>query len=153
MSERRKALIAKFRATATDRIRRMSLSLIDLEEGRGGASDLRDVARELHTLKGESNMLGMAPLGAVAHAAETALKSAGGGVPDANACALVRRGLGVIERALDEDPPGADPVGALAAMAAELAAIAAPRTDDAAAPPGSPPDTAQRAAEPAAASG
>jgi two-component system chemotaxis sensor kinase CheA/two-component system sensor histidine kinase and response regulator WspE len=133
MNERRRALFAKFRATAADRIRRMSLALIDLEDGRAAPGQAAEVARELHTLKGEGNMLGLPRVGAVAHAAETALLAAGGEAADPAACALVRRALGLVERTLDEDPPGADATGALAAVTAELGAAA-----DRSAPPSIP---------------
>jgi two-component system chemotaxis sensor kinase CheA/two-component system sensor histidine kinase and response regulator WspE len=122
MNERKRALLQKFKATAADRIRRISMALIDLEEGRAEPAAAHDVARELHTLKGESNMLGLAPMGAVAHAAETALGR--GHDPQPAACALVRRALAVVQRALDEEPLGADADGSLAAACMELRAFA-----------------------------
>lgn len=126
MSERRRALLAKFKATAADRMRRMSLALIDLEEGRGSAGHVHEVARELHTLKGECNILGLAALGAAMHAAEAALHAGGAETPGAGASALVRRAFDVALRALDRDPPGADTDGAIAAITTELAAVAEP---------------------------
>jgi two-component system chemotaxis sensor kinase CheA/two-component system sensor histidine kinase and response regulator WspE len=123
VSERRRALQAKFRATAAERIRRMTLHLLEMEEGRGTEGEAQDVAREMHTLKGESNMLGLAAIGALAHAAETALGVGKSGPPRPEAAALARGALAAVERALGEEPLGADPGGALAAALAELRAF------------------------------
>ena len=63
MSSRREALIGKFRAGSLDRVRRLSLALSDVREGRGTTEGEQQIARELHTLKGEATMLGFAGVG------------------------------------------------------------------------------------------
>jgi chemotaxis protein histidine kinase CheA/CheY-like chemotaxis protein len=78
LNERRAALVGKFRASSLDRIRRLSLALIDVEAGRATPRQADDISRELHTLKGESTMLNFAAMGEVIHAVEDRLAAAKG---------------------------------------------------------------------------
>jgi two-component system, chemotaxis family, sensor kinase CheA len=78
LTDRRAALIGKFRASSLDRIRRLSLALIDVEGGRASPRQTEEVSRELHTLKGESTMLNFVGMGEVIHAAEDRLAAAKG---------------------------------------------------------------------------
>src|SRR5205085_10902340 len=57
MPGRRQALLGRFRSTSLDRVRRLTLALIELAEQRGSVAIVEGVARELHTLKGEARML------------------------------------------------------------------------------------------------
>ena len=56
--DRRKAVLGRFRAVSLDRIREVTLALIEIEGGRGGAALFEEVCRDLHTLKGDSRMIG-----------------------------------------------------------------------------------------------
>jgi chemotaxis protein histidine kinase CheA len=101
MNDRRKALQRKFQAVAADRIRGLSLALIELAEGRAGAAAVHEVARELHTLKGESNMLGFPRVALAAHAAETLLVArAGEAAPDRATCERLQRAFDRMDDAI-----------------------------------------------------
>ncbi len=68
MNDRRQALLSKFRASALERLRRVVLTLGD--GGEAHPTRLQELRRELHTLKGESTMLGLSLMADVVHAAE-----------------------------------------------------------------------------------
>jgi chemotaxis protein histidine kinase CheA/ActR/RegA family two-component response regulator len=70
LSDRRKALIEKFRAGSIDRIRKITSVLHALEEGNASAEAADETARELHTLKGESRMLGFGSISDLVHGIE-----------------------------------------------------------------------------------
>ncbi len=72
--EIRRQLLGKFRDVTADRVEKISSSLLELERGAAG-EPLREVARELHTLKGEARMMGFIGLSQVLHAAEDVLKA------------------------------------------------------------------------------
>ncbi len=70
----RQKLLPKFRETTADRVERISAALLSIE--RGGAPGVReDLARELHTLKGEARLMGYGGLSTVVHAAEDLLQA------------------------------------------------------------------------------
>lgn len=53
-----------------ERIEDLAMKLIELEQRPGDAEIVRDVFRDLHTLKGSSAMVGLGPMHRLAHAAE-----------------------------------------------------------------------------------
>jgi two-component system chemotaxis sensor kinase CheA len=70
----KKSLLKKFQEVSADRLQKIQLGVLDLEkETAAQAAD--DVARELHTMKGEARMLGLGAIGQLAHAAEDVLRS------------------------------------------------------------------------------
>ncbi|MFL5345454.1 MAG: hybrid sensor histidine kinase/response regulator [Hyalangium sp.] len=70
----KKSLLKKFQEVTADRLQKIQLGVLDLEkETAAQAAD--DVARELHTMKGEARMLGLAAIGQLAHAAEDVLRA------------------------------------------------------------------------------
>jgi two-component system chemotaxis sensor kinase CheA len=70
----KKSLLKKFQEVTADRLQKIQLGVLDLEkETAAQAAD--DVARELHTMKGEARMLGLGAIGQLAHAAEDVLRS------------------------------------------------------------------------------
>jgi two-component system chemotaxis sensor kinase CheA len=71
--EIRQKLLGKFREVTQDRVEKLSTSLMALERG-GGEEARGEIARELHTLKGEARMMGFTGLSQVIHAAEDLLK-------------------------------------------------------------------------------
>ena len=73
--EVRKQLLGKFREVSGDRLEKIGLAVMALEKNAGDANAAEDIARELHTLKGEARMLGLPGVGTVAHAAEDLLKA------------------------------------------------------------------------------
>jgi chemotaxis protein histidine kinase CheA/ActR/RegA family two-component response regulator len=92
------ALIARFRAGSIERVRKIAAALDDVEHG-ADASAAAGVAPELHTLKGEAQVLGFEEISEVAHACETAIA---GGL-NRETAARVRRALEVVAASLREE--------------------------------------------------
>ena len=136
MSERRRALIARFRAGGIDRLRKVTFALLDVEGGRATSEQLEEVLRDLHTLKGESKMLDFQALSDLVHAAEDCCVAIAGtpDTPEARASATrVLTALDVATRYLKGEL-GEDE-GASAALASGREALAGqPRADSVRAP-------------------
>ncbi|HVY32490.1 MAG TPA: response regulator [Polyangiaceae bacterium] len=75
MTQPREALLARFRAGLLERVR-TTQRLVDAFQSTSDPEDLRQALGELHTLKGESRMLGLSALSELAHALETELGTA-----------------------------------------------------------------------------
>jgi len=102
--EIRSRLLGKFRDVAADRVDRLAHALAAWEE-RGGDELRAEIARELHTLKGEARMMGFAGVAGLAHAAEDLLAVLPAGHPGERAAEL-RRACREIPSLLDEPPAG-----------------------------------------------
>ncbi len=63
-------MVELFFEEATERLDELSVKLIDIEQRPGDTELLRDVFRDLHTIKGSSAMVGLEPANKLAHAAE-----------------------------------------------------------------------------------
>jgi two-component system chemotaxis sensor kinase CheA len=63
-------MIELFFDEATERVAALAGKLIEIERRPGDGELLRDVFRDLHTVKGSSAMVGLAPVNQLAHAAE-----------------------------------------------------------------------------------
>ncbi|NPC84519.1 response regulator [Pyxidicoccus fallax] len=70
----KKSLLKKFQEVTADRLQKIQLGVLDLEKETADQA-AEDVARELHTMKGEARMLGLAAIGQLAHAAEDVLRA------------------------------------------------------------------------------
>jgi chemotaxis protein histidine kinase CheA len=75
LSQAREALLARFRAGLLERVR-SSQRLVGAYQATSDPENLRHALGELHTLKGESRMLGLAEISELAHALETELGTA-----------------------------------------------------------------------------
>jgi len=75
LTQPREALLARFRAGLVERVR-TTQRLVDAFQSTSDPESLRQALGELHTLKGESRMLGLADLAELAHALETELGTA-----------------------------------------------------------------------------
>lgn len=117
----KKTLLKKFEEVTADRLRKIQRAALELEKG-GAAPSGDEVARELHTMKGEARMLGLAAIGQLTHAAEDLLKAAREGKTPAQAATdLLLRACDTVT-ALLEDPTGAqDGTPASEALCAALA--------------------------------
>ncbi len=73
--EIRQKLLPRFRETTADRIEKISSALLELERGAATPEVGQELARELHTLKGEARMMGFVGISSVVHAAEDLLKA------------------------------------------------------------------------------
>jgi two-component system chemotaxis sensor kinase CheA len=72
--ELKRSLLTKFVEVTHDRLQAIQLGILELEKPEGArAGD--GIARELHTMKGEARMLGLAAVGQIAHCCEDLLKS------------------------------------------------------------------------------
>jgi two-component system, chemotaxis family, sensor kinase CheA len=102
----KKSLIVKFSELTHDRLEAMQLAVLELEKENAAAAGER-IARELHTVKGESRMLGLVVLGNITHALEDVLRHwQEGKKPAAHTADLILRGIDVVKQLLD-DIPGA----------------------------------------------
>jgi len=70
----KKSLLKKFQEISGDRLQKIQLGVLELEKATGAAA-ADEVARELHTMKGEARMLGLSAVGQLAHACEDLLKA------------------------------------------------------------------------------
>lgn len=87
----KKTLLKKFQEVTGDRLQKIQHAALELEKP-GSQRATEDLARELHTMKGEARMLGLSAIGQLAHAAEDLLKAAlDGRAPKANATDLLLR--------------------------------------------------------------
>jgi two-component system chemotaxis sensor kinase CheA len=102
----KKSLLKKFQEVTADRLQKIQLGVLDLEKDTA-AQAAEDVARELHTMKGEARMLGLAAIGQLAHAAEDVLRAERDGKTATQvATDLLLRACDVLSD-LIEDLPGA----------------------------------------------
>jgi len=133
----RQKLLVKFREVAGDRTERILAVLSSYESG-AGQEALAEVARELHTLKGEARMMGFPALSTIAHLAEDLLARLPGAT-DGKLLGALLRACEAFPFLLDEAPEG----GSLArGIEAELKALLegpqGPGTGAAAAPASAP---------------
>jgi chemotaxis protein histidine kinase CheA len=95
VTPRQEALLARYRAISRERLRTIRKKLEDV--ALGNAEALAEVRRELHTLKGDSHLMGMVTIGQVAHACEQRLTDPRG---LADAAAAITAALDAIKAAL-----------------------------------------------------
>lgn len=72
-SDRRRALIAKFRQSAREQVDLLDRAFVELEKRRDDAALAGDVLRTVHTLKGDAKIVGFASVNQVAHRTEDVL--------------------------------------------------------------------------------
>jgi two-component system chemotaxis sensor kinase CheA len=65
--------LGQFQALAVERLKKISSYVVSLEESPRDTGDLIELARELHTLKGEARLLELGPIARVAHRMEDVL--------------------------------------------------------------------------------
>ncbi|HET9625430.1 MAG TPA: Hpt domain-containing protein, partial [Kofleriaceae bacterium] len=140
MSSRREALIARYRVLSLDRIRSIRAKLADVAAG--NAEVLAEVRRELHTLKGDSHLLGLVQIGRVAHACEDRLQDPRG-LEDATRA--IAKALEAVKIALRDETTERAVIDEQ--MQTVIAALNEPAPP--AAPPTAPPAPAPVAAPPA----
>ncbi len=144
--EIRQKLLPRFRETTADRVEKISSALLELERGAGTQEVVQELARELHTLKGEARMMGFVGISSVAHAAEDLLKVLVPESPGDRLDALLKACDGIVPM-LDAPPDGgvaaktmADRLRSLISAAPAPAATPAPAGTD-----GAPAQTGERA--------
>lgn len=115
-----------FRGIAAERLTRLNLQWVQLEQNLAGEEAVSGMLRELHTLKGEASMMGFPQLVAILHGLEELLSAQAAGAPaDALTGDLVLRTLDMVSAAVDKS------TDAPAAEAAELlTTLGQPRNND-----------------------
>ena len=103
--EIRQKLLPRFRETTADRVEKISAALLALERGSGTPELSQELARELHTLKGEARMMGFVGISGVVHAAEDLLKAVRPDSPGERLDALLKA-CDAIVPLLDADADG-----------------------------------------------
>lgn len=111
--EIRQKLLPRFRETTADRVEKISAALLEIERGAATPEVREELARELHTLKGEARMMGFAGISTVVHAAEDLLKALPAERPGDRIDALLRA-CDTILPMLDAPPDGGAAAAALA---------------------------------------
>lgn len=138
----KRSLLTKFVEVTNDRLQNIQLGAIDLEKANAEQA-AESVARELHTMKGEARMLGLAAVGQLAHACEDLLKANRDGKVDTKAATdLLLRACDALADLLDDLNSAKNGTGASEEMVNRLST-----TSGQPAPPlqprGSRPDTAR----------
>jgi two-component system chemotaxis sensor kinase CheA/two-component system sensor histidine kinase and response regulator WspE len=147
--EIRQKLLPRFREMTADRVEKISSALLEVERGAGTPELRLELARELHTLKGEARMMGFVGLSTVVHAAEELLKVVPAEAPGERVEALLAACDTIL--ALVEAPPdGGDMARSLTERLRSLTGDGAPT---AAAPAEPAPVSAPQEPVPAAAPG
>ena len=112
-SEARARLIAKFRSVARDRVALISAQFATLERGRVEPDTVDAMMREIHTLKGESRLMGFLALNEIVHRSEDLLtwaRDRNFRVPAA-AADLVFEGLDLVGAHIADDANDAELAG------------------------------------------
>ena len=132
----RQKLLGKFREVSADRVEKISAGLLALERGQAGEA-AAEIARELHTLKGEARMLGLGGLAHVIHAAEDVLRTTPSGPAGSWLQALLDT-CDAVAPLLDGPPDGGETARVLTERLKALAAepLAATEGSSTLSPPG-----------------
>lgn len=134
VAERRR--LETFRTLASERLTRLNLGWIQVEQGQGDPGLSAELQRELHTLKGEAGLLGFTAMAHVCHRLEDILRGAlTQGSVDPATGDQVLRGFDLLAAALaSESPSGADVEGLQSFFEGHLPTVAA-KPEAAIAPP------------------
>ena len=127
--EIRQKLLPRFRETTADRVEKISAALLELERGAATAEVAEELARELHTLKGEARMMGFVGISSVVHAAEDLLKALPTERPGERLDALLKACDAIVPM-LDAPADGVDAAGKLAEALRALIGGASPLAPD-----------------------
>ncbi len=122
------SLIAKFRSVADGRRERLTSALLELERNPANGELIAEAMREIHTLKGEAKMMGMAEINRVAHRTEEAMVFARerGFAVEPAVQTMMLSGLDLIG-ALLADEPAADAVAQIETFSAQVDALLSAR--------------------------
>jgi two-component system chemotaxis sensor kinase CheA/two-component system sensor histidine kinase and response regulator WspE len=149
MEEFRRKQLPKLRETTADRLEKISEALLSMEKGPAPAETLQEVARELHTIKGETRIMGFVGVASVVHAAEDLFKAVGAS-PTGDQVDGLLRACDAIVPLLDGPIDGGEAAAKLAESLRALIPAAGARTPAPAAAPAAPAAPAPPAAAPPA---
>ncbi len=123
--EIRQKLLPRFRETTADRVEKISAALLEIERGAATPEVSEELARELHTLKGEARMMGFVGISSVVHAAEDLLKALPADKPGDRLDALLKACDAIVPM-LESPSDGGDAAAKLAGALRDLIAGAPP---------------------------
>ena len=118
----KQSLLKKFQEVTSDRLQKIQLGVLELEKPDSAAA-AEEVARELHTMKGEARMLGLSAIGQLAHATEDLLRAQREGkAPAQTATDLMLRACDAISDLLEDQPAAQNGTTESEQMCASLSA-------------------------------
>ena len=132
-------MLELFFEEANERIEDLSVKLLDIEQRPDDVELLRDIFRDLHTIKGSSAMVALVPMNKLAHAAEDLVGELRDGTRTADAAVVdtllaALDGLRkIVELAQNREPLTFDSEPIAARLRDPSAVVAAPAGDEAAA--------------------
>jgi CheY-like chemotaxis protein len=101
--------IQLFAELAVERLARATSALDAIEADPSATRALADLGRELHSIKGEANLLGLSKIFRIAQLGEELLRQVRSGTKDpAGSWAALREGLALVGRLVEGLPNGAD---------------------------------------------
>jgi two-component system, chemotaxis family, sensor kinase CheA len=151
--ERRAALIRKFKDIGAERVERLNLNWVRLEQTPDDLELAAELLRELHTLKGEAKTVGFADIALVSHKLESLVfraRDAGWRVPAAVSEVVLKTVdaiEGLLKRSVDDPPVDLERV--LSTVDVAVAALGAPQAADSAPEPRPSPQVSSPGTSPA----
>ncbi|MDD2914363.1 MAG: hybrid sensor histidine kinase/response regulator [Gallionella sp.] len=100
--------IARFATEAEEHLEKMNEAILALEKNAADQEMLNLIFRSAHTIKGSSRMLGLAPIGELAHKLEDALETLKSGKMGAGFFDVVFRALDMIASMVEQAKSGAE---------------------------------------------
>jgi chemotaxis protein histidine kinase CheA len=112
----RAKLVAKFRSVGLGRVERLNQAILHLERSPDSAEAAQEVLREIHTLKGEAKLVGLAEVSTAAHKTEDLilLAQAAGFRPGPEVQDLILAGLDAMAALLQSEADAPAPAADLA---------------------------------------
>ena len=98
--------IARFATEAAEHLEKMNAAMLALEKNAADQEMMNLVFRSAHTIKGSSRMLGLAPIGELAHKLEDALEALKNGAAGAGFFDVVFRALDMIAAMVEQASAG-----------------------------------------------
>jgi two-component system chemotaxis sensor kinase CheA len=126
-------MIELFFDEATERLEALAGKLVEIERNPGDGELLREIFRDMHTVKGSSAMVGLSPVNQLAHASEDLIGQVrdAGRVPDSTVIDAVLAALDglreMLAQARKRTPLTVDPAPIVARLRNPGAPVAAPR--------------------------
>ncbi len=141
VAERRR--LESFRSIATERLTRLNLGWIQIEQGQADPGMSAALLRDLHTLKGEAGLLGFSAMANLCHRLEDILRTVlPDGAIDTATGDLILRGFDLLAAALSSEDPAAADVDGIQAFLGANKLLSPPAAAASASPirPADPPD-------------
>ena len=116
--------ITRFATEAVEHLEKMNAALLALEKNTADQEMMNLVFRSAHTIKGSSRMLGLAPIGELAHKLEDALEALKNGTAGAGFFDVVFRALDMIAAMVEQASAGGENTRDTSGLLDELQRVA-----------------------------